>query len=378
MKLIIPFSLIDHKNESDYFQHRLIRRFLYQMGDGIRLVAMDHARTIAKAQMKAGKEISHSINEGFSSIEQHQRNIHHALIDQNQILRVGFDSLELSLEKGFERTEHQLEGVSTRLDHVRDTILVTQDRLEQGLTNLKASLDMGMMNIVSQFELQRNEIKKGFDLLSHILENQQKIAAQERFLDGKKAYETYLKHPEELTFLLDAEEYLQKSLTHYKGNPFCHLYLGHIYQEPTRLFNLDRAFDHYKLSAIYAKGIPNPDLAALGYFMASWIAFINHQVSTAIELGEYALAFDAENIPEIYFNLAKFHAFSSQAERAIHYLDIAIHRFDPLYSLKADQDSDFNTVRNELTSYFKRIRDNAAVHWRKRLHRLGVDHLLES
>lgn len=377
MKILIPFSINQRKEDSAYLEHRLFHRFIYQMGEGLSIIAKDHARTIAKANLKVGRDITHALDKGFENIQHSQQKIHHALIDQTQVIQQGFDSLEISVEKGFESVDLQLQGVSQRLEHLRDTLLVSSDRLERGLSALKSSLDMGMMNIVSQFEIQREEIAKGFQQLAHLMENQQKTAARERYLDGKQAYETYLKHPEEPTFLQDAESYLHQSISMYRGNPFCHLYLGHIYHEPTHLYNLDKSLAHYKLAATYAKGIPNPELTALSYFMASWIAYVNRQLSDAIELGELALRYDGDQIPEAYYNLAKFHACIHQSERAIHYLNLSISRFDPFYALKAQEDADFQSIHHELAAYFVTLRDRAADKWTQRLNQFGVSHLLE-
>ena len=231
---------------------------------------------------------------------------------------------------------------------------------------------MGMMSLVSQFELQREEIQQGFHLLTDLLENAKKTEARERYLDGTQAFDTYLKHPDEPQFLTDARDYLLQSIEAFRGNPFAHLYLGHIYEEASLYFDLNQAKAHYLRCATYAKGLENKGLASVGYFMASWVAYVEGEVEDAITWGKAAIDMDPERIPEVYYNLAKFHAYRGEATAAIEYLDHAIQRFDPIYSVKAQFDPDFETMKEELKVYFYRIRDRKAVELQEQLMAFGI------
>lgn len=373
MKLLKPFSIQQKDPAPDYLLHRQLHRFVLMMGSGIHKVAKEHAETIAKANLKAGREISQSIKTGFEKVETQARHIHHALLDQTEVIEQGFDNIEKSLDRGFDKISTDIQDASRQIGYVEDAIVSSGEKLALGLSNLQAAMDMGMMNIVSQFELQRNEIKEGLTLLGNILENNRKTEANERYRDGKENYEKYLQHPDEPQFLQDALEYLLESVAIYRGNAFCHLYLGHIYQEPARFYDLEKSQNHYKLCATYAKGMPNNSLAALGYFMAAWISYVREDVDTAIELAEKVQQFDSDGIPENYFNLAKYHACKKDGKKALSYLDTAIQRFDPYYAVKASMDDDFKQIQDEMDNFFVEIRDNEAKWLDQHLLDFGVD-----
>ncbi len=372
MKLLIPYA---NKNEIDYYTHRQYHRFIHEVGSGIRKLSEAHARTIAEANLKAGQAIDHSLQSGFERVHQTQLAIHDALLDQTQVMEQGMGAIELAIESGFEQTQRNLSEVANRIDQVGMIIIESNDKLFQGLAGLKASVDMGMMNIITQFEMQRTEIRHGFEVLANILENNKKTEARERFRDGKEAYENYLRHPDETQFLQDALDYLAQSNEVYRGNPFCHLYLGHIYQEPSLFYDLSKSQEEYRLCATYAKGMANEGLAALGFFLTSWITYVRKDLEKAIEYAKESLKYAQDRIPETYYNLAKYHAYLNKKEPALHYLDIAVQKFDPLYTLKADTDADFLPMKKELGEYFEKLRIDASKRIEDQLMEFGIGNI---
>ena len=373
MKILKPFAVSSRKKEElNYFSYRQQMRFLNVLGVGIQRVADQHAQKIIDANREIGSEINTTLKTGFTGVQQRQDQIHDALIDQTEVIRLGFEGVEIGLKDGFDQLSGGLNEVAGRVDQVSEVIIREGERLFHGIAGLKASFDMGMANIVSQFEMQRKEIQAGFEQLVDTLKNQRKVEARERFLDGKNHYEQYLRHPEEPQFLTDAYEYLRESVKLYKGNPFSHLYLGHIFQEPDRYYDPGRAQDHYRLCATYAKGLENKKLAALGYFMAAWMSYISREFEEAISFGLLSIEFDPEGIPESYYNLAKYYACTKQAEKSLEYLDKAIQEFDPLYSVKAELDEDFKRIETQLDAYFLRIRDEAAQDWDSKIRKIGL------
>ncbi|MEM7372035.1 MAG: hypothetical protein AAF587_25690 [Bacteroidota bacterium] len=369
MRLLKPFSLLRSKKQEhvSYADHRFWLRFLHVAGVGVQRVAEEHARRIIEANKAIGNQLDRTLQTGFTEIQEHQKEIHHALVDQTQVIAKGFDSVEIRLEKGFDQASKGLNEVADRVDNVGMAVIASSDKLQQGIQGLNASLDMGMMNIVSQFELQRADIQEGFDRLANLMENSRKTEAEERYRDGKQAYEQYLQHPDEPQFLIDALDYLQESIRIYRGNPFAHLYLGHIFQEPAQFYDLSKSLEHYQLCATYAKGIPNPSLAAFGYFMTAWIHYVSGELDEAIRAGELVKKYDPDNLPENYYNLAKFHACKQEQKAALTELDVAIRKFDPLYSVKADMDEDFDLIRDALDVYFEEIREDAAKDWEEKM-----------
>ena len=172
MKILAPFSIANRDSGNDYYLHRQRHRFLNVWGQGIQQIAADHARTIALANLQAGREISQSLDRGFSEVRKGQIEIHEALVDQTQVIRQGFDSVEYALQTGFDQVAGGLGEVAGRIENLGEVMIETGDRLFSGLAGIKASVDMGMMNVVTQFELQRREIQAGFDQLSDLLQIQ--------------------------------------------------------------------------------------------------------------------------------------------------------------------------------------------------------------
>ncbi|MDX2283243.1 MAG: hypothetical protein NW241_03740 [Bacteroidia bacterium] len=367
MRLLRPFSLPDEEGAAAYARHRQAERFAWVLGEGIRQVADAHAEKINTTIREVGGKLDHTIREGFSEQREYNIEIHRALIDQTQVLYRGFRMVEVQLESGFGQTALALSEVSGRIENLGMTLVETGDRLAQGIAGLKAAFDMGLAGLVSQAELQRSEIRAGFDRLSHLLENTRKTEAQERYRDGQLEYERYLRHPDEPRFLDDALHYLTLSEAVYRGNPFCHLYLGHIRHEAGHLYDPAAVRDHYLACAAYAKGLEDPALAALGYFFAAWMQYVLGDLEGAIRSGEQSLACDPDRLPENYYHLARFYARRGDAAQAIARLDTAVRRFDPAYALKSALDADFAPVRSDLDAYFERIRREAAERWDHRL-----------
>ncbi|MEZ4827801.1 MAG: hypothetical protein R3C61_16175 [Bacteroidia bacterium] len=377
MKLLKPFSISRAQQDgSEYLQHRQWMRFVNVLGAGIHRIAEEQTTRLIEANREIGNQLDTTLKKGFHTLEAGQKKIHNALIDQTEVIREGFEELDVTLSTGFDQVTGGLNEVANRVDQVSMSVITSGEKLAKGIMGLKSTFDMGMVSIVSQFELQRNEIQAGFDRMTHILENNRKTEAHERYRDGKLEYERYLQHPDEPQFLTDAFEYLQESTRIYRGNPFCHLYLGHIYQEPAQYFDLQKSLEHYQLCATYAKGIPNPPLAALGYFLSSWINYTLGNIDAAIEEGEKVRDFDPDGIPENYYNLARFYARKKDVEKSIERLDFAVQKFDPTYSLKADIDDDFQHIRPDLDAYFEVIRAAAAQNWETKVKELGIQKLL--
>ena len=382
MNLPIPYSPPQKKEDlspkeelspaEDYFRYRVKNRFLRVMGLGIKKVSDEHARKIAEVNLRVGKALNDTLIKGFEGVQKHQVEIHGALIDQTQVIQSGFDQVEVAIYAGAKQVSAELNHISQEIEGVNEALLATGERLAQGISGLKAAVDMGMVSIVSQFELQREALQEGFLQLSNLMENQHKTAAQERYLDGKLAYEQFLAYPDEPQFLTDALDYFQQSITAYRGNPYCHLYLGHIYHEAAAYYDLALAKEHYGLCATYAKGTHNKSLAALGYFLAAWIAFVSGEAEDALTLGLQSIEYDPTGLPEAWYNVAKYYAAKEETESALYYLDYAVRHFDPLYTLKASLDLDFVPIKAALDTYFLQIRDEEADLLAEKMRNFGL------
>jgi len=287
------------------------------------------------------------------------------MLSLNTTLDNGFYNISDGLAKINESLVIGFNDLSSGILQVNKSLIVGFDELKMGIKELGALFNIGFSSIIEQFELQRKESKKSQERIIEILQNRNKTYAYERFKDGKLEFESYLKFPEEVNLLEDSLNYILESIKIYNGNPYAHLYLGHIYQKPTFLFNLKKAKDHYRLCASHSKKNNLRRLTAKGFFLAGWASFANHKLNEAIELTEEAWEYDKENIPEICFNLAKFYAVKKIPDKSLYYLDIAIHKFDYKYSFKASLDRDFENISSEIANYFEEIRDKEAVNFAK-------------
>ena len=333
---------------------------------------MDAATQIAKANQKAGEQISENLQKGFHAIHQQQSQIHGAILTQTNDMNRGIDNLNMTVETGFNTLHNEMYQVGNKVDAVGQTLVAVGEHLSEGLASLKASFDIGMTKVISQFELQRSELKDGFNKLADLLENSRKTEARERYLDGKAEYEKYQQFPDEPQFLTDALEYLKLSIEIYKGNPYAHFYLGHIYQEPAIYYDLKKSLEHYKLCATYGKGTQNDSITALGYFNASWVSYVLEDVDEAINLAELSKNFD-DDLPENWYNLAKYHAYKKEPRKSLTYLDTAIKRFDPNYTVKANMDIDSTkNIKPALETYFLEIRDDEAKELDDKLKNFGI------
>ena len=379
MKVIVPFSIKrKEKEEHAYLEHKIWNRYIYAFGRGLERVARDHAFTIAKACKEASSEISSVLNKGFQEVKEQQVQIHHALIDQTQVIQDGLQTIDITLEQGFQRTVEGLQEVTDAVDEVNVNLIATQETLTTGFSGLQASLDAGMVSLVSQFELQREEMKEGMAQLASILKNTQKTIAQERYLDGKQAFELYLKHPDEPQLLEDARNYFHESINLYRGNPFSHWYLGHIYQEPTGLYDERASFTHYRACATYAKSLENSQLAALGYFMAGWMSYVMGKIGDAIELTQECINQSETPIPEAMYHLSKFHAYQLEAEPSLNYLEKLADQWDPRYILKSQLDEDFNGIRPQWDKKVNELRDKEAEHFQQQWLLMAADDVQQS
>lgn len=370
--ILIPYTPPKEETESEksYLLHRLRRRFAPDES-GFLLFSAEQVAKLAKVNLKAAARINQTLEQGFDKVDKGQIRIHEALLNQTDIIQDGFDRVALAIDEQREQLAADAEALREEERASRASINNQTAVIANGFAHLASSVDMGMSGLLTQFELQRTEMQEGLSRISTILANQHKTTAQERFLDGQTAYGQYLRHPDEPRLLLDAESYLQASIESWRGNPFAHLYLGHIYHEAGPVHDLQKAQTHYLDCATYAKGIDNRALAAQAYMMAGWLAYVRRLPARAVELGKLAVEYDPEGLPEAYFNLGKYLAHLGKAEEAIAQLDIAIRSFDPLYSLKASLDEDYKALGDVLGDYFQQLKAEEHAHWDARLSAFG-------
>lgn len=358
-------NTLNYKDGIGYFQYAQENAYFTNQTKGLIRASRKDAEKIAKANLAGSALVGQSIynnTQALQQIESQNGRMHSAILDANEISKNGFSVLDNSMKDGFY-------NVTAGISNMNETLILGFSELQKGMVNIGAKLDMSFASIVQQFELQRSELKEALNEIKDILRNRKKTDAHERFRDGKAEFESYLKFPVEFNLLEDSLKYLQESIRIYNGNPFAHLYLGHIFERPTKLYDLKKAKEHYRLCASHSKKNNYNQLTAQGFFLSGWICFADHKLDEAIELTEEAWNYDKENIPEIAYNLAKFYAIKKQPSESIYYLDIAIQKFDPEYAAKASLDRDFEDISMELNKYFTKIRNQEAENFTNEFYR---------
>lgn len=369
----------NYKDGISYFQHAQYNAYFNSQTNQLVRAGRKDAQKIAKANLAGSALVSQSVfnnTQALQQIEKQNARMHSAILGNTEVMQKSMLALDTTLGNGFYNISDGLANVNESLivgfnelsfgvSKVNESLVLGFDELKNGMKELGAQFNMGFTSIVEQFELQRKESKKNQEKIIEILQNRKKTNAYERFKDGKSEFESYLKFPEEVNLLEDSLNYLLESANIYNGNPYAHLYLGHIYQKPSFLYDLENAKEHYRLCASHSKKNDLRQLAAQGFFMAGWASFANHKLGEAIELTEEAWKYDKENIPEISYNLAKFHAVKKSPDKSLYYLDIAVNKFDYKYSIKASLDRDFENISLELGKYFEKIRNDEAGNFLK-------------
>lgn len=390
-----PYSIMN--KQIDYFTHSQINSYLSTHGNAIikasnkdteNLLKNDRriAGDITRSNIDAANMVSSQFQQGFGELNSSIINQTNIISQGLEDVNLGINNLGYAVNSGFNNLTVQLYETGNQISN---TIVESAKQTTNALTNamiettqiicgslaeMKSSFDMGMMNIVNQFELQRNEMKEGFDKLANILENSRKTEAQERFRDGKNEFEAYLKYQEETVLLQDALNYLKQSIEIYNGNPFSHYYLGMIYLQPRENFyNPEKAKEHFLNAVAYSKRIENNAFTSLSYFNASWVSYILQDVNEAIKLGELSKQFDANKIPENWYNLGKYYAYQNNSNKALEHLDVAVKRFDPAYTVKANIDLDYLHIKNDLFGYFLNIKNQEATILKNKMQNFGIN-----
>jgi len=239
--------------------------------------------------------------------------------------------------------------------------------------SLGAVFSFEMLDIVWLNEMENAEVHQALDVIKDSLIFSGKGDLNEKFKNFTQMYSKYLENPSDKNQLSNIKSGIEECIKNYQENPFSHILLGMIYLRPTIYFDLNKAYDEFLSAKKYSLEIENHYLLGCCNFVLAWISYIKKDTNEAIEFSQEAIDNEFMNIPEIYFNLAKFYASLNDHENALKLLDEVINRFDLLYAIKADIDNDFNLIKGELIKYFIRIRDEEKSKMLDKLNSLGID-----
>jgi len=289
-------------------------------------------------------------------------------IEEDQIIQRKFESFDLSSELIVnEEKELVAEIIKERLERT------DQDgNMDISFYNLGAAFSVEMIDIVWIFEMSSEEFKKGLAIIEDSLHFCDKADSYNKFIESTKKYLKYLENPSEHKLLSEVKQGFEDCIKDYKGNPFAHFMLGLIYHRPTVYFDLSRSLKEFSEAKRYSLEIENQFMAAMCNYMIAWFSYLDSDIDKAIELSLVAIDNEFMNIPEIYFNLAKYYASIKDHENSLKYLDEVIRRFDFLYAVKADIDDDFKQIRQELKNYFIKLKDEEKSKVKDRLKEMGV------
>lgn len=243
--------------------------------------------------------------------------------------------------------------------------------------NLGAAFSIEMFDIIWIFELSSDEIGAALESMKETLDSTGKSDVFEKWVQTSDKYLRYLENPADHALFTEARNDCEKCIEDYDKNLFAHFMLGLIYLKPTIFYNTGKAVEEFTKTRNISGELENTYINAMCDYMLAWIAYINSDYKKAITYSLSAIDNEFMNIPEIYYNIAKYYAADKDPENSIKYLDEAIHRFDFIYSVKADIDDDFKLIKPELVKYFIKLRDVKKNNLFQKLNDFGISFVTE-
>ncbi len=340
--ILKPFSVSMKVNYRDFINQNYF------------MILPDHG--LKRVNLKGINKISKENDSGFKELE------------EKDIIPRKFEDMQLTCELVTEGEKSYIADISKKRLEPDDK----ESCADITFNSLGASFSIEMLDIVLLNEMENTEIHQALDVIKDSLVFSGKGDLNEKFNVLTHKYSKYLENPSDNSQLSDVKSGIEECIKNYYENPFSHILLGMIYLRPTSHFDLNRAFEEFVSAKKYSQEIENHYLLGCCNFVLAWISYIRTDTNKAIEFSQEAIDNEFMNIPEIYFNLAKYYASIMDHENALKYLDEVIKRFDILYSIKADIDDDFNLIKKELKQYFIGLRDGEKAKATEVLNSMGV------
>ena len=99
--ILAPYTppSLDPGDEADehYLQHRARRRFSMP-GKSMMLFTAEQVAKLAKVNLKAAARLNDTLERGFDKVDQGQKRIHGALVNQTSIIEEGLDKVSLAID----------------------------------------------------------------------------------------------------------------------------------------------------------------------------------------------------------------------------------------------------------------------------------------
>ena len=210
--------------------------------------------------------------------------------------------------------------------------------------SLRSSFDWAMGSVLWKLELQRPGLQELSNSLRPfgergLVETRQK--AEAAFQAGH--------YSEALNGLLECESHDYQDFS-------LHLTIGNIYLYHQRPANLEKARASYVVAARYADPRA-PRYASLAHLWASFVAYLQNDQESAIELAGKAIAISPQLL-EARYSQARYAALSGQPGLAMSNLEQAI-RADRAYAIRVVTNHDFTAIAPQITALLERLRGDA-------------------
>jgi tetratricopeptide (TPR) repeat protein len=337
--LLKPYSVSSGLDYRDYLRQNY---FCVISGQGLK-----------KINLKGINKIGSSVDPDFKEIY------------EDKLFGRKFEDIEISPALISGEEKHQVaELLKSRLEFNSEELY--------SFTRLGGAFTIEMADIVYLNDLKSEEMKGGLEAIKDSMIFAEKPDCYDRFMKILEKYEKYLENPSDLKLFKECKSALESNLGDYDANPYAHFLLGLIYHRPTIFFDPDKSVEEFSSARDLSKETEDMYMTALCNFMLSWLYYVYGHTVKAIEHLLEAIDEEFMNIPEIYYNLAKFYASAGDRGNSIKYLDEAVERFDYFYAFKADMDEDFKVIKTDVISLFEKLRDEQRSKIAAKLAEYGV------
>lgn len=212
------------------------------------------------------------------------------------------------------------------------------------LESLRSNFDWAMGSILWKLELQRT----GLQELSSSLRPLSDRGLAETRRKAEAAFQAG-HYSEALTGLLECEskDFQDFSL---------HLTIGNIYLYHQRPANLEKARASYVVAARYADPRA-PRYACLAHLWASFVAYLQNDPESAIDLAQRAINISPQFL-EARYSQARYAALAGQTQLVLGNLEQAI-RADRNYAIRAVTNNDFANLASQISALIEQLRLDA-------------------
>ena len=311
-------------------------------------------------------------------VTQPDKLIYSEISAQTQQIVAGNNDLRQTFGEGFNETNRTLEwGFSNIADKLGE--------ISSGIEDLRADFNYSINLLIEQMQIQRKvleQVVEKLDAIHKTLESPLLTQARELYRIGLDRLQKGL-IDKALEAFIKAEE---KNDTDF----FIEFQLGKLYlygiDEDDNVIDLKKAREHLRLAVRYGKGelkiLPEFNRflgeacfhASVAYYVSAGEPEVANKDEEVREFLSHSLDFIHEaievypKVSEFYYHYAKYSALLGEGESALKNLETAI-KIDKRYTIKAEMDKDFDSVREDVIKLYEKLRDESEAESREKLNR---------